>query len=228
MQVSGRVTRVAGLVMEAVGLRLAVGAACTVPLPSGGRVEAEVVGFEGERLFLMPQSDVEGIVPGTRVFPVEQPIPKPRRRDPSAPPQQRPRAPAAGGPRAAGPRGRRRRPSARRLGSDPDQRQRPHQCAPRQPAGPRAHRGNAGRGRALHQCDADRRPWPAHGPVRRFRRRQVRAAGHDGALHGRRRHRGRPDRRTGPRGQGIHRADFGRGRPGAARWWWPRRPTRRR
>ncbi|MBA5605537.1 flagellar protein export ATPase FliI [Duganella sp. FT3S] len=77
MQVSGRVTRVAGLVMEAVGLRLAVGAACTVPLPSGGKVEAEVVGFEGDRLFLMPQSDVEGIVPGTRVFPVEPAIPRP-------------------------------------------------------------------------------------------------------------------------------------------------------
>src|SRR5471032_2154228 len=77
MQVSGRVTRVAGLVMEAVGLRLAVGAACTVPLPNGGRVEAEVVGFEGERLFLMPQSDVEGIVPGTRVFSVEPAIPRP-------------------------------------------------------------------------------------------------------------------------------------------------------
>src|SRR5471032_2046598 len=77
MQVSGRVTRVAGLVMEAVGLRLAVGAACTVPLPNGGKVEAEVVGFDGERLFLMPQSDVEGIVPGTRVFPVEPAIPRP-------------------------------------------------------------------------------------------------------------------------------------------------------
>ena len=77
MQISGRVTRVAGLVMEAVGLRLAVGAACTVPLQNGSRVEAEVVGFDGERLFLMPQSDVEGIVPGTRVFPVEPTIPGP-------------------------------------------------------------------------------------------------------------------------------------------------------
>ena len=79
MQVSGRVTRVAGLVMEAVGLKLAVGSACTVPLPSGARIEAEVVGFEGDKLFLMPQSDVEGIVPGTRVFPVEvvQSLPKP-------------------------------------------------------------------------------------------------------------------------------------------------------
>ena len=77
MQVSGRVTRVAGLVMECVGLRLAVGAACTIPMPNGARVEAEVVGFDGDRLFLMPQSDVEGIVPGTRVFPVEATIPRP-------------------------------------------------------------------------------------------------------------------------------------------------------
>ncbi|QYF96075.1 flagellar protein export ATPase FliI [Massilia sp. PAMC28688] len=77
MQLSGRITRVAGLVMECVGLRLAVGAACTIPMASGAHVEAEVVGFDGERLFLMPQSDVEGIVPGTRVFPVEAPIPRP-------------------------------------------------------------------------------------------------------------------------------------------------------
>src|SRR5471032_2327787 len=63
--------------MEAVGLRLAVGAACTVPLPSGGKIEAEVVGFDGDKLFLMPQSDVEGVVPGTRVFPVEPAIPRP-------------------------------------------------------------------------------------------------------------------------------------------------------
>lgn len=79
MQVSGRVTRVTGLVMEAVGLRLAVGSACTVPLPNGSRIEAEVVGFASDKLYLMPQSDVEGIVPGTRVFPVEvvQSLPKP-------------------------------------------------------------------------------------------------------------------------------------------------------
>jgi flagellum-specific ATP synthase len=71
MQVSGRITRVAGLVMEAVGLKLAVGSACTVPLPSGARIEAEVVGFADDRIFLMPQSEVDGIVPGSRVYPVE-------------------------------------------------------------------------------------------------------------------------------------------------------------
>jgi flagellum-specific ATP synthase len=79
MQVAGRVTRVTGLVMEAVGLRLAIGSACSVPLPNGTRIEAEVVGFENDRLFLMPQSDVEGIVPGAHVYPVEvvQTLPRP-------------------------------------------------------------------------------------------------------------------------------------------------------
>ncbi|ATQ75642.1 flagellar protein export ATPase FliI [Massilia violaceinigra] len=76
-QVSGRITRVAGLVMECVGLKLAVGSACTIPMPNGARVEAEVVGFDGDRLFLMPQSDVEGIVPGTKVLPVEATLPRP-------------------------------------------------------------------------------------------------------------------------------------------------------
>ena len=79
LQVSGRVTRVAGLVMEAVGLKLAVGSACTIPLPNGTRIEAEVVGFDNDRLFLMPQSDVDGVVPGSRVYPVEvvQSLPRP-------------------------------------------------------------------------------------------------------------------------------------------------------
>jgi len=79
MLVSGRVTRVAGLVMEAVGLKLAVGSACTVPLSNGAKIEAEVVGFENDKLFLMPQSDVDGVVPGTRVYPVEvvQSLPRP-------------------------------------------------------------------------------------------------------------------------------------------------------
>ncbi|MES2534912.1 MAG: flagellar protein export ATPase FliI [Pseudomonadota bacterium] len=71
MRVSGRVTRVAGLVMEAVGLKLAVGSACTIPLANGAALEAEVVGFENDRLLLMPHSDVEGIVPGAQVFPAD-------------------------------------------------------------------------------------------------------------------------------------------------------------
>jgi flagellum-specific ATP synthase len=71
MQVSGRVIRVTGLLMETVGLKLAVGCACTVALPGQSFLDAEVVGFEDDRLLLMPQSDVEGVVPGARVWPAE-------------------------------------------------------------------------------------------------------------------------------------------------------------
>ena len=76
--VSGRLTRVAGLVMEATGLKLAVGSGCSVELPNGGVVDAEVVGFSGDKLFLMPANDVYGLVPGARVLRVEisQTLPK--------------------------------------------------------------------------------------------------------------------------------------------------------
>jgi len=69
--VSGRLTRVAGLVMEAVGLKLAVGNSCFIMTPSGQRVDAEVVGFSGERLFLMPSTDICGLKPGAIVVPVD-------------------------------------------------------------------------------------------------------------------------------------------------------------
>ncbi|MBI3375607.1 MAG: flagellar protein export ATPase FliI [Betaproteobacteria bacterium] len=67
LEITGRLTRVAGLVMEAVGLRLPVGSTCTVNGPEAMRVEAEVVGFSGDRLFLMPTSEVVGLRPGATV-----------------------------------------------------------------------------------------------------------------------------------------------------------------
>lgn len=84
-EIAGRITKLTGLVMEAVGIRLPVGSACSVPLGEGSKVDAEVVGFDGERLLLMPHSSVDGIVPGAQVFAVEAPAPafaagQPRRR----------------------------------------------------------------------------------------------------------------------------------------------------
>src|SRR5881394_2938246 len=67
----GRLTRVTGLVMEAVGLRLPVGATCLVSQPQAPAVEAEVVGFSADRIFLMPVSDTEGLTPGAVVTPLE-------------------------------------------------------------------------------------------------------------------------------------------------------------
>ena len=67
--VEGKLTRMVGLTLEAVGCLSAVGGRCLVMGPNGERVEAEVVGFAGERLFLMPTGDIRGLVPNARVVP---------------------------------------------------------------------------------------------------------------------------------------------------------------
>ncbi|WP_027469228.1 flagellar protein export ATPase FliI [Deefgea rivuli] len=67
----GRLTRVSGMVLEAVGLRLPIGASCNVMTPSGHPVEAVVVGFQEARLFLMPIAEVYGVEPGAAVVPHE-------------------------------------------------------------------------------------------------------------------------------------------------------------
>ncbi|WP_297571671.1 flagellar protein export ATPase FliI [uncultured Deefgea sp.] len=70
-QPRGRLTRVSGMVLEAVGLRLPIGASCQVMTPNGHSVEAVVVGFQESRLFLMPIAEVYGVEPGAAVIPLE-------------------------------------------------------------------------------------------------------------------------------------------------------------
>ena len=70
-QLYGRLTRINGLVMEAAGLKLPLGSGCRILVPGSGAVEAEVVGFHGEKLYMMPTDDVFGLAPGALVLPVE-------------------------------------------------------------------------------------------------------------------------------------------------------------
>jgi flagellum-specific ATP synthase len=74
-QASGRLTRINGLVMEATGIKLPLGSNCCIQAPDGGIVEAEVVGFAGEKLFMMPSEDVYGLSPGAHVMALETPPP---------------------------------------------------------------------------------------------------------------------------------------------------------
>lgn len=80
---TGRLTRINGLVMEASGLKLPLGSTCHIHPPSGAPVEAEVVGFAGEKLYLMPSDDLYGLAPGSRVVAFEPPAVPPRIGDPS-------------------------------------------------------------------------------------------------------------------------------------------------
>jgi flagellum-specific ATP synthase len=67
--VEGRLTRMVGLTLEAVGCRAAIGGQCEVVSASGQRIEAEVVGFAGESLYLMPTGDLRGLEQDARVIP---------------------------------------------------------------------------------------------------------------------------------------------------------------
>jgi len=63
----GSVVRVSGLVVESAGPMLGLGELCGIHIRDGRRVLAEVVGFRGERLILLPLEHIEGISPGDTV-----------------------------------------------------------------------------------------------------------------------------------------------------------------
>jgi len=70
LAVEGRLTRMVGLTLEAVGFQAPIGSRCEVQGATGHPIEAEVVGFSGETLYLMPTSDTRGLVPNARVRPL--------------------------------------------------------------------------------------------------------------------------------------------------------------
>jgi len=80
LQTQGTLTRVAGLVLEAAGIRVPVGSVCQVQTEGPGHapVNAEVVGFSGDRAFLMPTGEVHGLASGARVRPRPVPMIAPR------------------------------------------------------------------------------------------------------------------------------------------------------
>ena len=70
-ELSGTLNRVVGLTLEAVGLKAAIGARCSVQAANGD-VQAEVVGFAPGKVFLMPIEDMHGVMPGAFVTPLSE------------------------------------------------------------------------------------------------------------------------------------------------------------
>ena len=81
----GTLTRLTGLVLEASGLRVPVGSQCHLQMPGQEPVLAEVVGFAGDRAFLMPAGDIQGLSCGATVTPAEPFVPPLRLGDTEAP-----------------------------------------------------------------------------------------------------------------------------------------------
>jgi len=70
--VEGVLKRVVGLTLEAVGCQVQIGSRCRVVNADGGMVEAEVVGFSGDRTYLMPTGEMHGLLPNARVIPLNR------------------------------------------------------------------------------------------------------------------------------------------------------------
>lgn len=87
--IDGRLLRVSGLVVEATSLKLPLGSICEIS--ESGRpgdhsaIEAEVVGFRDDRLFLMPLQELTGVSPGARVRALTPPAAAPRLNQPGHP-----------------------------------------------------------------------------------------------------------------------------------------------
>jgi flagellum-specific ATP synthase len=69
LETVGTLTRVTGLVLEAAGVRVPVGSVCEIRSPGQPDVAAEVVGFSGDRAFLMATGPMQGLAAGARVVP---------------------------------------------------------------------------------------------------------------------------------------------------------------
>ena len=65
----GKLTRMVGMTLEAVGCQAAIGSLCKIITPNGDTTRAEVVGFSGEKIFLMPTEEIRGLLPDARVIP---------------------------------------------------------------------------------------------------------------------------------------------------------------
>ena len=74
----GTLLRVTGLVLEAAGVRVPVGSVCEIFSEGQTPVLAEVVGFNGDRAYLMPTGEMHGMSSGARVVPRAAPRVPPR------------------------------------------------------------------------------------------------------------------------------------------------------
>jgi flagellar protein export ATPase FliI len=70
-QYYGRVTEVIGLTVEVGGVRASMGEICLIG-QGESQVEAEVVGFSGDKLYLFPLGPLKGIAPGSLVMPLRR------------------------------------------------------------------------------------------------------------------------------------------------------------
>ena len=68
LKFSGRVSKIIGLMIESIGPAVEIGEVCDIfPIKSAMPLKGEVVGFNNDKVLIMPLGDMAGIGPGSRV-----------------------------------------------------------------------------------------------------------------------------------------------------------------
>ncbi len=67
IKLEGKIVKVAGIVAEANGPGLSVGSICSIQNSEGKNIQAEVIGFNDNRIIVMPFGEMRGIEPGSRI-----------------------------------------------------------------------------------------------------------------------------------------------------------------
>lgn len=72
--VKGRLVRINGMTLESRGCMAPIGARCLIENDVEQYIESEVVGFSGDRLYLIPTQSVNGLKPNAAVIPDHRPV----------------------------------------------------------------------------------------------------------------------------------------------------------
>lgn len=70
-KVTGRLVKVSGMMLQAVGCKFKLEQRCLVETDEGESIEAQVVGFDQHVAYLMPLSQLGGLFDGAKVIPLE-------------------------------------------------------------------------------------------------------------------------------------------------------------
>ncbi len=74
LHIDGRVSEVTGLIIEATAKNGTIGDICDIQMKPGHSIKAEIVGFKGEKIVLMPLGETVGVSPGSKVKLSPQPL----------------------------------------------------------------------------------------------------------------------------------------------------------
>ena len=70
----GRISQIIGLVIEATGLEGSLGDLCSIRTKDNRTIQAEIVGFKGNKILMMPFEEIMGISSGSPVSVNPQPM----------------------------------------------------------------------------------------------------------------------------------------------------------